>query len=155
MQIQPARFQIMPPAQNAKPVRLVTPDFEAVCDRMNQRGDVAVLEGNVLLLCRKHAQPIRIEGSRIVVNMRDGSFNVESDVRPTPAMPAVYPLQRTSGLDAGGFYMNTGMMPTPIRMDCPPATNCQTCPKGNCESMPALTPEMVRELMRQLGQMPR
>jgi len=66
----------------AAPVHLATPDLDAHCDRMHHRGDVVVLEGNVLLLVKKHAQPIRIEAQRVLVNMRDGSFTVESGLAP-------------------------------------------------------------------------
>jgi len=83
-------------AHHAKPVHLVTPDLEAHCERMHHRGDAIVLEGNVLLLCKKHAQPLRIEAQRVVVNMRDGSFTVESDVRP--ASSSSFGVQRTSAV---------------------------------------------------------
>jgi hypothetical protein len=62
----------------ARPARFVTPELEAHCERMTHRGDQIILEGHVLLLCKKHAQPIRIEAERVVVNMKDGSFQVES-----------------------------------------------------------------------------
>ena len=57
--VQNARVQVVQVAHAVKPVRLVTPDLEAVCERMHHHGDIVVLEGNVLLLCKKHAQPIR------------------------------------------------------------------------------------------------
>jgi hypothetical protein len=65
-------------AHHVQPAHLVTPDLDAHCERMHHRGDMVVLEGNVLLLCKKHAQPLRIEAQRVLVNMRDGSFTVES-----------------------------------------------------------------------------
>jgi hypothetical protein len=86
--------QIVQVARHVKPVHLVTPDLEAHCERMHHRGDAIVLEGNVLLLCKKHAQPIRIEAQRVIVNMRDGSFSVESDIRP--ASSSSFGVQRTS-----------------------------------------------------------
>jgi hypothetical protein len=92
--------QIVQVARHVKPVHLVTPDLEAHCERMHHRGDAIVLEGNVLLLCRKHAQPIRIEAQRVIVNMRDGSFSVESDVRPVSS--SSFGVQRTSAVPPGG-----------------------------------------------------
>jgi hypothetical protein len=65
-------------AHPVRPAKLVTPDFEAHCEKMTHKGDMIVLEGNVLLLCKKHAQPMRVEGQRVLVNMKDGSFSVES-----------------------------------------------------------------------------
>ena len=94
--VQSERVHFVRVAHTVKPVRLVTPDLEAVCDRMQHRGDVVVLEGNVLLLCKKHAQPIRIEAQRVLVNMRDGSFTVESDDRPVSATPTNLGVMRTS-----------------------------------------------------------
>jgi hypothetical protein len=92
-------------APQTKLVHLVTPDLEAHCQRIHHQGDMVVLEGNVLLLCKKHAQPIRIEAQRIIVNMKDGSFSVESDIRPMPA--SAFGVLRTSAVTA----------PTPISLD--------------------------------------
>jgi hypothetical protein len=64
--------------QQGKPAHLVTPELEAHCQRIIHKDGSIILEGNVLMLCKKHAQPIRIEASRVVVNMKDGSFVVES-----------------------------------------------------------------------------
>lgn len=88
--------QVVQVARHVKPVHLVTPDLEAHCEKMHHRGDAIVLEGNVLLLCKKHAQPIRIEAQRVIVNMRDGSFSVESDVRPVSS--SSFGVQRTSAV---------------------------------------------------------
>ena len=100
----------MPPSHGARVIELatiaprpsvahlVTPDLDAHCERMPHRGDVVILEGNVLLLCKKHAQPIRIEAQRVIVNMKDGSFTVESDPRPTTATSS-FGVMRTSGLE--------------------------------------------------------
>lgn len=68
-----------------KPAHLVTPDLEAHCQRITHRDGLVILEGNVVLLCKKHAQPIRIEAPRVVVNMKDGSFTVDSQTAPTSA----------------------------------------------------------------------
>ena len=84
----------------AKPVHFVTPELDAHCDRITQRGDSMVLEGNVLLLCKKHAQPIRIEAQRVIVNMKDGSFTVSSD--SAPAAISTFGVQRTTGIQGTG-----------------------------------------------------
>jgi hypothetical protein len=84
------------PAQ-IKPVRFATPDLDGHCERMSHQGDTVVLEGNVVLLVKKHAQPIRIEAQRVIVNMRDGSFQVTSTAS-APA-PSNFGIQRTSGLE--------------------------------------------------------
>lgn len=73
----------------AKPAHLVTPDLEAHCQSIIHRDGLIILEGNVLLLCKKHAQPLRIEAQRVLVNMNDGSFTVEASTRPTPSMAPV------------------------------------------------------------------
>lgn len=85
-------------AQPTKAAHLVTPDLEAYCERIVHRGDTIVLEGNVLLLCKKHAQPIRIEAQRVFVNMNDGSFTVESNARPMT--PTSFGVMRTSGMSS-------------------------------------------------------
>ncbi len=70
----------LPIPPRAKHAHFVTPDFDAHCERITHRGDNVILEGNAMLLCKKHAQPIRVEGQRIVVNMKDGSFSVETEI---------------------------------------------------------------------------
>ena len=87
---------------HAKPVHFVTPELDAHCDRITQRGDSMVLEGNVLLLCKKHAQPIRIEAQCVIVNMKDGSFTVESAARPAPVLK----IQETR---AGSLMLGAGV----------------------------------------------
>jgi hypothetical protein len=94
-------------AQQTRPVHLVTPDLEAHCERMHHQGDTVILEGNVLLLCKKHALPMRIEAQRVAVNMRDGSFHVDSMVRQMPV--SSFGVQRTSAVE---------MMPIPMNTDC-------------------------------------
>ena len=83
----------------AKHAHLVTPDFEAHCQRMTHRGDTIILEGDVILLNKKHAQPIRIEAHRVIVNMKDGTFTVESEARPTVSG---FGVQRTSAVPPSG-----------------------------------------------------
>ncbi|MBM3993594.1 MAG: hypothetical protein FJ303_05500 [Planctomycetes bacterium] len=120
-------------AQPVRPVRLVTPDLEAHCERMHHHGDTVVLEGNVLLFVKKHAQPIRVEAHRVVVNMKDGSFAVESQIRP--AMPSTFGIQRTSAVMPANesvvprvnpFLMHSIVpaLPAPFRQsECTPAPN--------------------------------
>jgi hypothetical protein len=91
---------------HVRPVHFVTPDLDAHCERMHHQGDMVVLEGNVLMVCKKHAQPIRIEAQRVVVNMRDGSFRVESNVQPMPA-PTTFGVQRTSAVEERSPYRTT------------------------------------------------
>lgn len=90
-------IEVVPVVHHAKPVHLVTPDLDAVCERMHHRGDMVVLEGNVLLLCKKHAQPIRIEAQRAIVNMKDGTFTVESGTHVVPT--SGFGVQRTSAIE--------------------------------------------------------
>jgi hypothetical protein len=90
-------FAYMSTTIAARPAKLVTPDFEAHCDQMIHRGDTIQLVGNVMLLCKKHAQPIRVEGQRIVINLNDGSFVVETGpVLPRPSTPAAVGVMRMS-----------------------------------------------------------
>ena len=103
VQVAPAQPVPPPPAFRPTPtavrapqqaaVKFITPDFEAHCETMLQRGDVITLQGNVLLLCRKHAQPVRIEAPRVHVNLKDGSWTVDSGVE----MPRPVSLTPTSG----------------------------------------------------------
>jgi hypothetical protein len=107
-----ALVHVVPLTHSVKPVHLVTPELEAHCERMHHRGDAIVLEGNVLFLCKKHAQPIRIEAQRVIVNMRDGSFIVESDIRPTTS--SSFGVQRTPAA-APGVSSSIGFC-----VPCPP-----------------------------------
>ena len=74
----------MPMPPRPQPAHFVTPDFDGHCEKITHRGDSVILEGNVMLLCKKHAQPIRVEGQRIVVNMKDGSYSVETNLPKAP-----------------------------------------------------------------------
>ncbi len=62
---------------------LVTPHFEAHCERMscNNTQDRIILEGDVRLTCKKDGQQYRVEGQRVVVNLQDGTFAVESSAK--------------------------------------------------------------------------
>lgn len=91
----------LPPAHHAgaKPVHLVTPDLEAHCQRILHRDGQIILEGDVLLLCTKNAQPIRIEAQRVLINPKDGTFTVES-TRGTalPPLPTGFGTLRMSNI---------------------------------------------------------
>jgi hypothetical protein len=58
--------------------RFETPDLEVHCEKMTHRGDMVVFEGDVMLLSKKHAQPIRVNAQRVILNLKDGSYAVES-----------------------------------------------------------------------------
>ena len=77
--IRPRHPVNVPQAQHA---HLVTPDLEAHCERMIHKGEMIMLEGEVRLVSRKNGQHIRIEAHRVLLNMNDGTFTVESDVCP-------------------------------------------------------------------------
>jgi hypothetical protein len=81
-------------APAVKHVHLVTPDLEAHAARMTQRGDTIILEGDVILLNKKHAQPIRIEAQRAIINMKDGSVTVEGS-----GSISNFGVTRTSGVE--------------------------------------------------------
>jgi hypothetical protein len=76
---------------SAPKVRLSTEHFEAQCAAMRCLGNDPhrlVLEGEVVLTCKKSGHVVRIEAPCVVVNMQDGTFSVDSHV-PPPAAPAV------------------------------------------------------------------
>ena len=58
--------------------RFETPDLEAHCQKITHRSDTVILEGSVLLLVKKHAQPVRVNAERVIVNMKDGSYTIET-----------------------------------------------------------------------------
>jgi hypothetical protein len=84
---------------NAQAVHLVTPHFEARCERMTGgAGDRLVLEGDVQLTCKKHGQDIRIAAARVVVDVKEGTFTVESGRAATAAAhPGVYHIVPAGG----------------------------------------------------------
>lgn len=127
-------MQVMAVAHQAKPARLVTPDLEAVCERMHHRGDVVVLEGNVLLLCKKHAQPVRVEAQRVIVNMKDGSFSVEADARPTPSIlrtSAIVPAPYYPTAPSAGFRIAAPtIVPSPMIMSPAQTEPTRVTPRG-------------------------
>lgn len=77
-----ARAVVGLPTSNvlARPAQFVTPELEAHCQRITHRDGQVILEGNVMLVSKKHVQPMRIEAQRVIINMRDGSFTVDSNV---------------------------------------------------------------------------
>src|SRR5262249_7192978 len=90
-------------------IRVQSPSFNAHCDHVTlQDGQNRVLlEGNVRLSVHGENQPARIEAQRVLVNLRDGSF----EVNPSAPLP----------------------MPTPVRapvwtMPVSPAPMPSTCP---------------------------
>lgn len=109
----PMPHRIVPIASLAKHVHFVTPDLEAHCERMTHRGDVVVLEGDVKLHCKKHGQSIRIEAQRVILNMKDGTFTVESEIassRATARM-ALPPLVETRQMQ---WMLVPPSVPTPV-----------------------------------------
>jgi hypothetical protein len=119
----------------AKPARLVTPEFEAHCDRMTNQGDLIVLEGNVLLLCKKHARPIRIEAQRVVVNMKDGSFRVENG---GPSTTSSFGVMRTSVLESGPHHFRVEMAPMQL-----PTPSVTVTPHGIMRIVPVPQPSVT------------
>ncbi len=83
---------LAPVAPNAHKVHLVTDHFEAHCESLHcVNGDPhrVVLQGDVRLTCKKCGQAVRIEAPCVVVNMKDGTFAVQSG---SPAAHAVHPM---------------------------------------------------------------
>ncbi len=76
-------------ARSAKHVHFATPDLEAHCERITHRGDLVVLEGDVKLHCKKHGQRVCIEAQRVTLNMKDGTFTVDSDAARSTARMAL------------------------------------------------------------------
>lgn len=88
-------------------VHLVTPQFEAHCEKLSTTGsgENVILEGDVTLTCKRNGQTLRIQGQRVTVKLADGSFTVEGTGAVNmpavnlPPMPPVYvpaPIQPTS-----------------------------------------------------------
>jgi hypothetical protein len=89
---QQQQVAVMQAAHNAQKVHMTTEFFEAHCDSLRCAGEnVMVLEGDVRLTAKKGGHPIRIEAARVSVNMKDGTFNVESAA--TVAVPVATPFQ--------------------------------------------------------------
>ena len=71
---------VMQVAHNAQQIHLVTPAYEAHCERLSCLGksDRLLLEGNVRLTCRKDGRTMQVHASRVVINTKEESFFVES-----------------------------------------------------------------------------
>lgn len=131
---------MIPMAPPVKPLpRFETPDLEAHCEKITHRGDTVILEGNVLLLIKKHAQPVRINASRVVFNMKDGSYTVENAQVTTMTTTSAFGVTRT-----------TAGPPQPLPAPVPAQRIIQIVPVPPAPSAPppAMTPEMWQELMR-------
>jgi hypothetical protein len=101
------------PATARHNVHLVTPHLEAHCERLTSvaNADHILLEGDVHLTCNRNGQTLRIQGQRVLVHLRDGTFTVESmsDLRqPAPA-------QRVGGLVPARTHVQ------PVGHSAPPA----------------------------------
>lgn len=71
-------------------VHLVTPLLEAYCERLTSDAgnpDRLVLEGDVQVTCKRNGQSVRIQGQRVLVNLSEGTFTVESvtGIRSAPS----------------------------------------------------------------------
>jgi hypothetical protein len=62
-------------------INLMTPQYELHCDRLCcvNAPDRLVLEGNVRVTYRKNGQQYRIEGERVLMNLKDGTFTVDTN----------------------------------------------------------------------------
>jgi hypothetical protein len=132
------------PAPSSQKVHLATEHFEAHCNALHcVNGDPhrVVLEGDVRLSCKKGGQSVHIEAPRVIVNMRDGTFVVESLKSMT-----------TSMAPAPVFDIN--MLSTPPAAACNHASSCMDCRSyiplhpaitvvQPCTSMPAMPPWMT------------
>jgi hypothetical protein len=87
---QQQQTMVVQAAHTAQKVHLATEFFEAHCDTLRCVGEnVMVLEGDVRLTSKKGGHPIRIEAARVQVNMKDGTFKVESatTIGTSPPLP--------------------------------------------------------------------
>jgi hypothetical protein len=131
------------PAPSSHKVHLATEHFEAHCNALHcVNGDPhrVVLEGDVRLSCKKCGQSVHIEAPRVIVNMKDGTFVVES-----------LKSAATSYAPAPGFDIN--MFSTPPAAACNHGssfTECRGYPLNPavtvvqpCTSVPAMPPWMT------------
>jgi hypothetical protein len=88
---------VQPPPAATNVVHLKTAHFEADCKSLASAGspERIILLGDVHLICTKNGQTIRIEGQRVVLNLMDGTYTVDSalagepvPVRGSPLAPA-------------------------------------------------------------------
>jgi hypothetical protein len=142
--------QVATSTGSAHKVHLVTEHFEAHCNSMHCVGSDPhrlLLEGEVLLTCKKSGHFVRIEAPCVAINMKDGTFSVESQPAPQP-LPAVphnvhgmYPtpsapimLWTSDASWPSSFGCYSGPTPLPMRLLqqgwqlTPPATQSQPYP---------------------------
>jgi hypothetical protein len=110
---------VMLPVNVGGTVKLVTPDFEVHCNHITQRGDTIELTGNVLLLCKKNSQPVRIEAQRILLNLNNGTYTAEAGV---PATAVTMPMSMP--MNIGFMRMSIGT--EAVRSQSVPATGNRT-----------------------------
>jgi hypothetical protein len=83
-----------PAASHASSVHLMTEYFEAHCNALRSVGSDPhhlLLEGDVRLTCKKSGHHVHIEAPRVIINMKDGTFTVESQPAQTPC-PSAQPI---------------------------------------------------------------
>ncbi len=109
-------------ALHSAPARFETPDLEAHCQKITHRGDIVILEGSVLMLIKKHAQPVRVNAERVSVNMKDGSYTVETARQiSTSGFGVVQPSSFEFRIDVSNSTFNPNHWANPPR-ECVPAT---------------------------------
>lgn len=131
---------LAPVAPRAQKVHLVTEHFEAHCESLhcvNGEPHRIVLEGDVRLTSKKCGHTVNIEAPCVVVNMKDGTFAVESGspaaaqgVQPTPPVMLWTP---TTDL-LRGLQWTGQSMPVPVHYQ--PAVPAETLPMP-CPICPA------------------
>jgi hypothetical protein len=147
-------FQVhtAPATCQANSVHLMTEHFEAHCNSLRcVPGDPhrIMLEGSVRLTCKKCGQNVQIEAPCVVVNMKDGTFTVESHGQsaPTPpqAVQGVRDLPVTERVemvqDASGRCIPvvtwTRTVSAPLIPPAPVAPAAPAMPKSMRRAMPA------------------
>jgi hypothetical protein len=117
-----------------QPIRLVTPCLEATCEHLKYlgSGERVLLEGSVSVKFHRADRPTQVTGQRMIINLRDGSFELQSGAtewpatRPTSAKPstqwffhsesgATIPLVFPSNAEGpiGGVVVETQSVPAP------------------------------------------
>ena len=114
-------------AAAASKVQLASEHFEAECQAIHCVGDnpnVVMLEGNVRLMCKKNG--VHIQAPRVQVNLKTGTFAVQSLPVAVPPPPAVAPPA------AAPFYLVPTDVPSsqcPVTLPAiPPAPRPSTIP---------------------------
>lgn len=117
-------------------LRLVGADMEAQCQRFStgHRADQVILEGDVRLTSKRGGQMVQLQAQRVTMNLKNGTFTVEStatrtnSVQPvqhlTPADPRMEDLRMEHPVRAIPTYPGAGTLPA-----TPPASRCpRECP---------------------------